>query len=214
MPRGRRPGSPDTRAAILEIARRRFLTEGYQAVTLRSVAAEAGVDMALISYYFRSKRGLFGAAMALTVNPAEAIEQALAGDPATLPQRLLRTLIAVWDNPASGPPLLAMLRNVVQDEGHAALVREVMQREIVERVAARLDGPGAQRRAAAFGVVVAGVITTRYLVRLEPVASMTPDEIVRHVGPSLRLALNGPEPTGRTDRTPRGAAAAGRPVRG
>ncbi|MFI6151238.1 TetR family transcriptional regulator [Kitasatospora sp. NPDC051170] len=208
MPRGRRPGSPDTKAAVLEVARRRFLAEGYQAVTLRSIAAEAGVDMALISYYFGSKRGLFGAAMALAVNPAEVIEQVLAGDPATLPQRLLRTLIAVWDNPASGPPLLAMLRNAVQDEGHGALVREVLQREIVERVAARLDGPGAQRRAAAFGVVVAGVITTRYLVRLEPVASMTADEIVRHVGPSLRLALNGPEPAGRAARPPRGAGAA------
>lgn len=192
MPRGRRPGSPDTRAAILGVARRRFLAEGYQAVTLRSIAAEAGVDMALISYFFGSKRGLFGAAMALAVNPAEVIEHAIAGDPATLPQRLLRTLIAVWDSPESGPPLAAMLRNVVQDEGHAALVREVLHREIVERVAARLPGPHAQRRAAAFGVVVAGVITTRYLVRLEPMASMTPDEIVRHVGPSLRVALYGP----------------------
>jgi AcrR family transcriptional regulator len=193
------------------VARRRFLAEGYQAVTLRSVAAEAGVDMALIGYFFGSKRGLFGAAMALTVNPAEVFEQAVAGDPTTLPQRVLRTLIVVWDSPESGPPLLAMLRNVVQDEGHAALVREVLQREIVDRVAARLDGPGAQRRAAAFGAVIAGVITTRYLVRLDPMASMTADEIVRHVGPSLRLALQGPTPAER--RAPRpGDAVRARPI--
>lgn len=68
--RGRRPGSPDTRAAILAVARRRFLEDGYHAVTLRSVG-EADVDLALISYYFGSKKGLFGAALALGANPAE-----------------------------------------------------------------------------------------------------------------------------------------------
>ncbi|MER5642204.1 TetR family transcriptional regulator [Kitasatospora sp. NPDC002227] len=192
MPRGRRPGSPDTRAAVLDVARRRFLADGYQGVTLRSVAAEAGVDQALISYYFGSKRGLFGAAMALAVNPAEVAAQAVAGDLTTLPQRVLRTLIAVWDSPEAGPPLLAMLRNVAQDESHAALLREVVQQEIVERVAARLDGPNAHHRATAFGAVITGVITLRYLVRLEPLASMSPDEILRHVGPALRTALFGP----------------------
>ncbi|MFE0461648.1 TetR family transcriptional regulator [Kitasatospora sp. NPDC058965] len=207
MARGRRPGSPDTRAAILEVARRRFLAEGYQGVTMRSLAADTGVDMALIGYFFSSKKGLFGAAMALTVNPAEVAAQAVSGDLTTLPQRVLRTLITVWDSPESGPPLLAMLRNVAQDEAHAALLREVLQQEIVDRVAARLEGPGAHRRAAAFGAVMAGVITTRYLVRLEPIASMTADEIVRHVGPSLRLALLGPAPA--EHRAGRPARAAG-----
>ena len=69
--RGRRTGAPDTREAIRLAARARFLADGYQAVTLRKVAADAGVDVALISYYFGSKVGLFGAAMALPVNPAE-----------------------------------------------------------------------------------------------------------------------------------------------
>jgi AcrR family transcriptional regulator len=189
--RGRRPGSPDTRAAVLAVARRRFLADGYQAVTLRSVAAEAGVDLALISYFFGSKKGLFGAAMALAVNPAELAAEALQGDLTTLPQRVLRALVTVWDSPESGPPLQALLRSVVQDEGHAALLRGVIEREIVDRVAARIGGPGARRRAAAFAAVMAGVITTRYLVRLEPIASMTVDEIVRHVGPSARVALFG-----------------------
>ncbi|PYC87628.1 TetR/AcrR family transcriptional regulator [Streptomyces tateyamensis] len=192
MPRGRRPGSPDTRAAILEIARRRFLADGYQRVTLRSVAAEAGVDLALISYFFGSKKGLFGAALALAVNPAEAAARAMEGELASLPQRVLRTLLTVWDSPEAGPPLLALLRDVVQDEGHAALLRGVVEREIIDRLAARIGGADAHRRAAAFGALLAGVITARYLVRLEPIASMTVDEIVRHLGPSARVALFGP----------------------
>jgi AcrR family transcriptional regulator len=189
--RGRRPGSPDTRAAILEVARRRFLAEGYNGVTMRSIAAEAGVDQALISYFFGSKKGLFGAAMALAVNPAVALAEVLEGDPATLPQRVLRRLLAVWDSPEAGPALVAMLRNAATDEAYGALVREVLEREIVERLAAGLGGAAARRRAGAFAAVVGGVITTRYLLRLEPMASMTADEIVRHLGPALRVAVSG-----------------------
>src|SRR3712207_1267814 len=98
--RGRRPGRPETRAQLLDIARRRFLEAGYQAVTLRSVAAEAGVDVALVSYFFGSKKGLFGAALALPANPPEVLVSALQGDPATLPERVLRVLLHVWDDHA------------------------------------------------------------------------------------------------------------------
>jgi len=69
--RGRRPGRPETRAEILAVARRRFLAQGYQAVTMRAVAEDAGVDAALISYFFGSKKGLFGATLALSANPPE-----------------------------------------------------------------------------------------------------------------------------------------------
>ncbi|MER7754131.1 TetR family transcriptional regulator [Kitasatospora sp. NPDC097643] len=195
--RGRRPGSPDTRAAILDVARRRFLAEGYHAVTLRSVAAEADVDLALISYFFGSKKGLFGAAMALKVNPTEVLAASLEGDLATLPQRALRNLLAAWDNPENGPALLAMLRNLVQDDGHAALFKEVAEKEMIDRLAARIGGAQARRRAAVFVAQMGGLIVARYLVRAEPVASMSVDEIVRAFGPSLHQALQGAPPPGR-----------------
>jgi AcrR family transcriptional regulator len=190
--RGRRPGRADTRDAILDVAREKFLSHGYHAVTMRAIAADAGVDLALISYYFGSKRGLFGAAMALVANPAEALAVAVAGDPATLGQRALRTMVAAWDSPESGPALLAMLRNAVTDAPYAGLVKEVMEREVIERVADRLGGAHARARAMAFCSQMAGIITTRYLLRLEPIASMSADEVVRHFGPPLRRALHDP----------------------
>ena len=67
--RGRPRGDTGSRAAILAVARRRFLAEGYDRVTLRSVADEAGVDVALVSYHFGSKKGLFGASLELPANP-------------------------------------------------------------------------------------------------------------------------------------------------
>lgn len=47
--------------AILTAARQRFMVHPYQKVTTRSIAEAAGVDMALISYYFGGKEGLYKA---------------------------------------------------------------------------------------------------------------------------------------------------------
>ncbi|MFF8534968.1 TetR family transcriptional regulator [Streptomyces sp. NPDC015532] len=205
--RGRRPGSPDTRAAILDVARRRFLEDGYHAVTLRSVAGEADVDLALISYYFGSKKGLFGAALALGANPAELLARVVEeGELSTFPERVVRQVVAVWDDPATGPPLLAMMKTAIDDDSLGSLVKEAVEREIVDRIAGLVPGRDARQRAAAFITVVAGLIATRYLLRLEPAVSMTTDDLVRFMSPQLRQALRGP---GRPTPDPRPA---GRPT--
>jgi AcrR family transcriptional regulator len=186
---GRRRGRSNTREEILAIARRRFLAEGYQAVTMRSIATQAGVDAALISYFFGSKQGLFGAALALKANPVELISAAVAGELQSLPDRLLRTLLATWDDPVSGAPLRALAQAALSEPGVAQLLREAVQREMVERIAQRLGGEGARTRAAMLSVQLSGVIFTRYVLQLEPIASMPADEIVRRLAPSLRLAV-------------------------
>lgn len=206
--RGRRAGSPDTRGQILAAARRRFLAEGYQAVTMRQVAADAGVDLALVSYYFGSKKGLFGAAVTVSANPADVIARAVDSDLATLPQRALRDLLALWDDPKTGAPLKAMFGSVSQDPGFAALVRQMLERELIARLTARLGGVDAERRAAAFCAQVAGIVVTRYILRLEPVASMPADEIVRTFSPALHTALR-PAPR----RTPPPMSGALKPAR-
>ncbi|QNE74348.1 TetR family transcriptional regulator [Streptomyces finlayi] len=187
--RGRRAGKPDTRAQILDVARRRFLEGGYAAVTLRSVAAEAGVDVALVSYHFGSKKGLFGAALALSANPAETLARTAEGDPATFPQRALLDLLALWEDPESGAPLRALITGAVHDQAITGLVKEMMEREIIDKIAARLRGADARKRAGAFCAQIAGLVVTRYILRLEPVASMAPDEIIRIYAPPLRVAL-------------------------
>jgi AcrR family transcriptional regulator len=187
--RGRRTGSPDTRGQILTAARHRFFADGYRAVTMRQIAAEADVDLALLSYYYGSKKGLFSAAVTSSANPADVIAHALEGDPATLPQRVLRDLLVLWDDPVTGAPLKAMLGSIAQDPAFADLVREMLERELITRLTTRLEGVDARKRAAAFCTQVAGVVVTRYLLRLEPVASMPPDEIVRLLTPALRDAL-------------------------
>ncbi|MCV7001461.1 TetR/AcrR family transcriptional regulator [Mycolicibacterium alvei] len=191
--RGRRPGKQDTRTQILEVARRRFLEGGYQAVTLRSVAAEAGVDIALISYYFGAKRGLISEALALSANPADVLDRAAAeADPATFPQRALRGLLALWEESESGAPLRALVAGAAHDAALASLVKEMVEREMIDKLAAQIGGADARRRAAAFCGQIAGLIVTRYLLHLEPVYSMTHDEIIRLYTPLLHLALRPP----------------------
>jgi AcrR family transcriptional regulator len=192
--RGRRAGGADTREQILGVARRLFLANGYEGTTMRAVAAEAGVDAALISYFFGSKRGLFGAALALTANPLEVARQELPGDLTTLPERALTALLQAWDDPRTGEPLVAMLRGVVLDPGMNELVREAMHGELLAHLAERLGGVEGGRRAALFGAQMGGLIFTRYLLRLEPIASMNSPEIVRMYAPALRAVLFGPHP--------------------
>jgi AcrR family transcriptional regulator len=193
--RGRRPGRSQTRDEVLAVARRRFLADGYQAVSLRSIAAEAGVDVALVSYFFGSKRGLFGAALALPANPPDILRSVLPGDPATLPERLLTALLGAWEHPERGAALRALATAAVQDPEIARLVKEVFEREMIGPLAEhleRLGGPDAQRRAGAFTAQVSGLVFTRYVLRLDPVASMPVDELTRFLAPGLRAALAGP----------------------
>ena len=193
--RGRRPGRPQTRQLVLDVARRRFLSEGYQSVTMRSIAAEAGVDAALVSYFFGSKKGLFGAALALPANPPEVLAGALPGDPATLPERVLVALLSAWDDPGRGAPLRVMVTAAVQDRELGQLLKEVLEREMIDRVADHIGGPNARYRAGAFAAQLAGLVFSRYVLRTDPVATMTADEISRYLAPGLRAALYGTRPS-------------------
>jgi AcrR family transcriptional regulator len=190
--RGRPPGPTRTREQILEVARRRFLAEGYQRVTLRSIAGEAGVDAALISYFFGSKRGLFGAAMSLAVNPADVIDRLLQADLNTLPERLIRTVVTVWDDPELGAPLRTLIDAAVREPEVTRLVREMFEREMVTRIAGRLRGPDAAHRAGVVGSQIAGLIFARYVLAMEPLASMSVDELTARLAPALRATMRGP----------------------
>ncbi len=53
--------SSDPKERILEVAERIFAEQGLEAVSLRSVTAEAGVNIAAVNYYFGSKAALLQA---------------------------------------------------------------------------------------------------------------------------------------------------------
>lgn len=190
--RGRRPGPSTTRDAILTAARERFSAHGYDRVRMRDVAADAGVDVALVTYHFGSKDGLFAAALEMPSPMAALMADVLEhGEIDDFAERLLRRVLEVWDDERTGGALAALVRSAMSHPPAAERLREFVQAELLGRIAARLDTPDADRRAALFGSQVIGLLLYRHVLHVEPVASMDRDEVVRRVAPALQHHLTG-----------------------
>ena len=193
--RGRRPGAPDTRAEVLDAARTSFAERGFRATTIRAVAATAGVDPALVHHYFGSKDDLFVAALEIPVDPREVMAPVVAAGPDGAGERLLRAFLSVWDDPQVQPGLLAMVRSLVSDDG-AGLVRDAFIPVIVGPVLAALVADQPEVRIPLVASQVVGLIMTRYVVALPPMASMPSEDVVARIGPVLQHYLTGDLGTG------------------
>jgi AcrR family transcriptional regulator len=185
-PRGPRSDGGQAREQIVAAARRQFGTHGYDGATMRGIAADAGVDVALVAYYFGSKSGVFIAALSLPVNPADVIDGLLAGPRDDLGERLVRRLLTVWDDPTASAPLVGVLRSV---SSQGELLREFIEHVILVRLARGIGAPDAELRAAAAATQVLGLVTARYVLRVEPLASAGHDELVALIGPTMQRYL-------------------------
>ena len=192
-PRGRRPGTPDTRAAILGTARTSFADKGFAGTTIRGVAAAAGVDAALVHHYFGTKDDLFVAALELPVDPREAIAPALVGGPDGAGERVLRVFVAVWDDPANTPVFVALARTLL-DPSSSHLLRDGFLPVVLQPVgrALALDRPDFRMSLVASQML--GIILGRYVLALEPLASLPADAVVATYAPTIQRYLTGDLP--------------------
>src|SRR5918998_1570320 len=188
--RGPRGRGADTRGAVLDAARARFAAHGYDGTRLRDVAADAGVDVALVSYHFGSKDGLFAAALAPGVNPARLVEDVLRDGIDGLGERLVRRLVALLDAQPGGP-LVALARSAATNERAAAVLREFVEREVLGRLAAAIEADRADLRAALCGSQVVGLVMARRVVGVRALAQADADTLAAAVGPTLQRYLTG-----------------------
>jgi len=191
--RGRRPGAPDTRAAILEAARGQFAAAGFSGTTIRAVAAEAGVDAALVHHYFGTKDDLFVAALELPVDPRVVLAPAIEQGPDGAGERMLRVFLSVWDDPTHRLPLLGLVRGLLEPSGQK-LVRDGFLDVVVGPIGAALGIDEPERRMPLVASQVFGLIIVRYLLEVEPLASMPPDQVVAIYAPTIQRYLTGPLP--------------------
>lgn len=189
--RGRRAGNPDTRAQILRVARERFLSGGYSRTSLRSIAADAGVDVALLSYHFTSKQGLFTAAMAIPVRPGELLDRALDAPLDQWPERILRTVLHAWEDPRIGPVLRQTVLASAAQDGRSGGFDEFLETELLGRIRARLAGRDADARALGMLLTIAGLLTARYVIRVPAVVAASTESLVRITAPSIAVHLRG-----------------------
>ena len=147
---GRRGGDSGTREAILAAARARFGDLGYDRATIRAIAADAGVDAALVHHFYGTKDQLFAAAMRLPVNPRQVLAAALApgarGEDQSLGEHLLRTVLGVWEVAEIRATFLGLLRSAPTSEQAVVMLREFLAGAILGplALAAREAAPGAR----------------------------------------------------------------------
>ncbi len=193
--RGRPSGSPPNREAILAAARAQFTEHGYDSATIRGIAAQAGVDPALVLHYFKSKDRLFAVAMELAIVPAEVLPELIAGGVAGLGERILRLMLASWEksmHPVN--PMVALLRSAGGHEAAVRMMREFITRQVSGRVATALGLSQPQLRAALVGSHLIGLAMTRFVLCIEPLASADTEVLVGCCAPTLQRYLTDPLP--------------------
>lgn len=197
MPKKGRPAAPtDNRNAILAAAGAQFSERGYAGATLRSIAASAGVDPALVYHYFGGKDRLFVEVAGMPMVPAQAIEDITRLGVDGLGERLVRMMLDVWAGPdGNGGPAIAVLRSATQNQAAARMLREFVTEEILGRIAAALNLPDPQLRASLMGSQLIGLAFARYVVGVEPLASMTAQQLTDWYAPVLQHYLTANSPS-------------------
>lgn len=186
---GRRPGTPDTREAILSAARRRFATRGYEATSLRGIATEAKVDPALAIHYFGTKEALFIAATGLPSGLPELLCSLAALPLPEFAPALVRGYLHLVDSDQSRNAILALVRSAVSNDRAAAMLREFLAAELLPLVSRVTGHRDAQLRASLVAAQLIGIATLRHVIRVEPLVRARPDEIVTLVTPAIEQYL-------------------------
>jgi len=192
---GRPPGSSDTRDRILVNARELFARNGIGNTSIRSIAAAAGVDSALVHHYFGTKQQLFAAAIHIPIDP-ELVLSAVRDTPIEeLGLALSSLLLPLWDSEI-GAGLVATLRSLLAGSD-VSLARSFLQDVIAAEVAPRIDNPPGTGRIRVQFVAsqLVGVVMARYIIGLEPFASLPAEQIARTIAPNLQRYLTGELPT-------------------
>ena len=196
---GRRPGNVDTKGQIIEAAKRVFAAKGYDGASLRAVAREAEVDPALVHHYFDGKASLFVAAMALPFDPRivpmhehpDAVD--VAGDSAGT--MVITGFLTMWDHAeGTGSSFASCVAGMAASTNVADAMREFVAERIWEKSPVNegeSDDMTRQRRALVSSQLM-GLAFIRYILRVPPISTTTPEEIARWAGPTLDRYMVGP----------------------
>jgi AcrR family transcriptional regulator len=190
--RGRPVGRSGLKDRIVQVAAERFRAHGYAGTSLRSIAREAAVDPALLNYHFRSKHGLFVAAMEFGLDPAHVLDEVIDQPASTvqLARELLERAMTAWESPGQTAESITALQSSLGHEQGRRALREFLEGEILGQIARRIGGASARQQAAPAAVVMSGLILSRYFLQLEPLASMPRRQVVELLTPVLVPALH------------------------
>ncbi|GAB7146333.1 TetR family transcriptional regulator [Mycobacterium riyadhense] len=177
-----RRSSEETKAVILAAARERFGVAGFQAATIRAIAADAGIDPAMVMRYYGNKDKLFAAAVEFDLR-FPALEGA---DRDELGRLLVRHFLDRWEGDEA---LVILLRSSATNDEAAQRMREIFGSQLEPLVASLVPAGEAALRAGLIGTQILGMALCRFVLRLPPVVSMSRDEVVEWLGPTIQRYL-------------------------
>ncbi|MDT5046677.1 MAG: hypothetical protein QOG75_2533 [Mycobacterium sp.] len=191
---GRPAGSSNTRDRILASARELFARNGISNTSIRAVAAAADVDSALVHHYFGTKEQLFAAAVHIPIDPMDVIGPLRDVPVEELGYKLPSMLLPLWDSEI-GAAFIATLRSILAGS-EVNLFRTFIQDVIAVEVGMRVDDPpgSGNIRIQFVASQLVGVVMARYILELEPFASLPPQQIAETIAPNLQRYLTGDLP--------------------
>ncbi len=189
---GRRPGSPDTREHIVAVARQAFGARGYDATSLRGIAADAGVDPGLLVHYFGTKDGLFRAAVEFTVHPGELFLGLGGLDGHDVAEQVVRRYLALLGRAESRDVVMGLVRSAVSSEAAADMLRELLGEQLLAPLLPVVGPPDAELRASLIVAQLVGIAMLKYVVRSVPVVGATDDELVALAAAAIERYLPAP----------------------
>jgi AcrR family transcriptional regulator len=176
-----------TRAELLAAARHRFGQDGYERTTIRAIAADVGVDAALVVRYFGSKQGLFAAVADLNLN----LPNLAAVPPGSLGEALLARFFAVWEDDDT---FLALLRAAMTSDVVADTLRGVFAAQVAPALGGAVpDHP--LERAGLVGAFIIGLATARYALASPGLVIMDRTQLIAWAAPVIERLLTGPAPS-------------------
>jgi AcrR family transcriptional regulator len=190
--RGRRPAGSGTREAIAAAARRQFGEVGYQRASLRSIAAEAGVDPRLVLHFFGSKQELFASVVELPFDPETTFDTLMATGEQGLGRRVAEFLLGILDSPEGRRTVTGLIRAAASEEEAAATIRDLVAQRLLLPLASRVGRDRPELRASLVASQIVGLAMARHVVGLTPLATASRDELVAALAPVFDHYLTGP----------------------
>ena len=201
--RGPRGARGKMREQIKRVAESQFIARGYDGTTMRSIAKGAGCDPAMVSYYFGSKQRLFRNCFDLPLDPLQQILQLWEPGLEGIADRLLDFAFTLYEERLTKDRMKALMRALITDSETTQRFRAYMSENLLKGGAEVLNTlqiasgqevneeleTNFQALIEILMSMIYGVATMRYIVQLEPVASMERSELQNRLAPILQTQI-------------------------
>jgi AcrR family transcriptional regulator len=176
---------------ILRAARRLFADRGYTGATMRAIAAEAGVDAALVVHFFGNKVTLLSQAIEWPFDPEIEMPKLLVDGKHHAGEHLVALVVRTWDEEGGRNPILTLVRAATVEPQAAEMLGEFARSRLFAPLMERLGSDRPELRTNLAASQLVGLGLARHVLRVEPLASAKPADVVAWYGPTLQRYLTG-----------------------